>query len=346
MARRHALTLWSWGEQLKHKIGMPVAGGTVGSPAKTIDKVGLSMILGEDSYDSDKESLSYAIVSAAMGDHANKNDIKDYWTKILKIEVTQAELDSMIARQVVRTMACCRSLIERKLPGERDKVAPVVHKVALTGGASRYPLIKTMLLDRLQVADLEPEHWFYFEEDDLKSVVAKGAVLALAAMSRGGDSRFHFDSRMAECLPFDVAYRSFQLNEFRPVYRLQQPYDSLQPTVVPIAEVSGDSTNDSLLRQLSLFRRFPGDGDQLEIADRELPAFDMAKEMQNLERQAGYEHYITWAFDEQIQGDVTVSYDRETHTFNVKDKNENEGRMLTDASEQARSRAPHERGTL
>ncbi len=339
--REHALTLWSWGEQLKQKFGVTVPGRS-GQESQPIRAVGLGLTHGEDGFARETGPLYRAILEAVNG--RNLAGDKAFAAALLKIQVTRAEIDAMVARKVVRTLACCRSLIQAKLPGERDKVAPVVHRVAVSGGASRYPLICEMLLERLQVSDLEEKHWFHYDEADLKNVVAKGAVQALAAMNAGVE-RFRFDSRMADSLPFDVGYKSWRTNDILPVYRLQQKYSALKPVVVEMP-AAGDDPADRLLRQFSLFRRFAGDGDTLDTDDRGLPNFDDGEDLDRLEEQKGYELYLIWEFDEPIVGNVTVSYDHDAHTFGVRDGGNAEGKLRKSEAESLRARAPHERGTL
>jgi molecular chaperone DnaK (HSP70) len=87
-------------------------------------------------------------------------------------EVTRSELENLARPYVARTIACCRRLLEKSGKKPSD-----LSKILLVGGASRMPLVKTMLNEGLlggaQVAFVEPP------DPDL--AVAFGAAVWAAA---------------------------------------------------------------------------------------------------------------------------------------------------------------------
>ena len=96
----------------------------------------------------------------------------------------------------------------------------------------------------------------------------------------------------------------------------------------------------------TLYKRFPGDGDQLEYKDQGLIDFDPSGEITKLMNNKGYSELITWQFNGPISESVTVWYDPITHTFEAKDKNGVRGKPQPSDTIDPRERAPRQRGTL
>jgi len=329
-ARDNANILWSWGEDIKHKLGQKNPSGD------PVESVALEAIAGA-SFSRDTGSLHKAILESVNGSNTTKD--AEFVEQLGQIKIYRAEIDAMIARSVVRTIACCKNLIEQKFPGERGVMAPVVvHKIAVTGKASIYPMISEMIKERLKISDLDPKAWFHFDQKELKSAVAKGAVQALAATRGHAVAKFHFDTRMSECLPFDVAYWSIQENDYKLLYKHQTKYQELVEKTITL--IGTDAVSQTL------YKRFPGDGDQLEHKDQGLIDFDPSGEITKLMSNKGYSELITWQFNGPISESVTVWYDPITHTFEAKDKNGVRGKPQPPDTIDPRERAPRQRGTL
>ena len=329
-SRDNAYILWSWGEKIKHRLGSRPPSGD------PVEFIALEAIAGV-SFNRDTGSLHKAILESVNGSYTSRD--ADFVEQLGQIRIYRAEIDAMIARSVVRTIACCKNLIEQKFPGERGANAPVVvHKIAVTGKASIHLMISEMIKERLKISDLDPKAWFHFDQKELKSAVAKGAVQALAATRGHAVAKFHFDTRMSECLPFDVAYWSIQENDYKPLYKHQTKYQELVEKTIPL--IGTDAVSQTL------FKRFPGDGDQLEFKDQGLIDFDPSGEITKLMANKGYSELITWQFNGPISESVTVWYDPISHTFEAKDKNGVRGKPQPPDTIDPRERAPRQRGTL
>lgn len=322
--RNNANILWSWGENIKHRMKNDVPFVEFG------DVVG-------QSFNRQTGSLYKSILEATNGSQESSD--AEFVEQLARIRIYRSEIDAMIARSVVRTISCCKNLIEQKFPISESTMAPVViHKLAVTGKASNYPMICGMIQQRLKISDLDPKSWLYFDQKELKSAVAKGATQALAAMRGIGVNKFIFDTRMSDCLPFDVAYRSFEGNSFIELYKHQTKYNDLTEKSIPIA------ADESLT--LTLSKRFPGDGDALVHDDEQLIDFDPSEETTKMMKSKGYTDLITWEFPTSIAGPLTVWYDSDTHTFEAKDKNGVSGKPKVQEIFDLKERAPRQRGTL
>ena len=129
--------------------------------------------------------------------------------------------------------------------------------------------------------------------NDLKSSVAKGAVLAMRVTNQAENLDVDFDRRLCDRLPFDVTFRDRVGGVDRVLFREHELYQELGERQVPVPNFRGDDSNK--FRELSLERRWPGD-------DKPSP-------------------YLRFQFPEVIQGPVKVWYDDTKHKFVMHDEN-------------------------
>lgn len=302
--RAFMMRLWGLAEKLKKQF----------SDKRT--SVSLNEVVGE-SINPSRGGLDYAIFQ-----HVNQSQWAELSERFQELAINRWEVDSLIAAQVVRSLACCRNLIEHKLSDASDEVAsPVVHRVVVTGNAARYPLIPEMLRTELGISDLPPEAWFHLDDKELKSAVAKGAVRALAASRNNPQTSFQFDTILSERLPYTIAYKSWQDNDFHPLYRLQEPYAELAICEVPMEALQAAENGQAIAQEFTLYRQFPGDGDDVPMEYKEMPAFDSEEEIKVIRRDRGYYPFETYRFPNGIQSNLKVSYSLDQHRFVVEEKN-------------------------
>ena len=225
------------------------------------------------------------------------------------------EVDALIRKPLERSINNCNGLIEEKLTAHGEEV----HWVAVAGNATRYPLIREMLRDSLDVPFCADR--LEWDTENLKFAVAKGAVLALSVLQTNREV-VTFPSDLSNRLPFDVAFYDRDLNEYLNLFREHDRYDQLPAKTIQIPQVKGEQDGT---RAITLYRHWPGDMDEA--------------------RRPRYTPFLTWKFLEPIKGPVTVSYDlgRTPAEFVVK-YGEIEGELEPVVEETYRS--PVQRGNL
>ncbi len=236
-----------------------------------------------------------------------------------RITISRWEVDALVESQVAKSIRNCNNLIRDKLANLPDDAEEEVHWVVASGNGSRYPLIQEMLRKHLHVPFVDDGR-FTLDERNLKHAVAKGAALALSTLLAMGTVRVEFDSELSECLPFDVAYKDLRTNTNPILCREHVRYDKLENRVVPIVAIRGSSSAGRKLEKFVLERRFPGDD--------------------------GFSPYLSFHFPDGIQGDLEVSYDRQSREFSVRDTLANFTGELKDITDTGMYRSPAQRGDL
>ncbi|WP_020471905.1 Hsp70 family protein [Zavarzinella formosa] len=334
-ARAAANRLWGLGEKLKKLF----TEATADKPGVSV--VSLGMVEGETL------TPHRGGLDAAIFQHVPQGRWTAFSEAVMELQVRRWEVDSLIAAQVVRSLACCRNLIEHKLPGAVDaNTAPVVHRVVVTGNAARYPLIPEMLRGELGISDLPPADWFHLDDKELKSAVAKGAVRALAAISGEPQTKFQFDTLLSERLPYTIAYKNWQKGDFIPLYELQDPYAEMTEKEIPIEAVQQSDSGGSEQQTFTLFRRFPGDGDDLPDEYENMPAFDAEDEIQTIRADRGYSPFESYRFPKGVSTNLKVNYSTTEHRFLVEDVNGQRGEVYIPPELDLKTLPPYQRGNL
>jgi len=232
-----------------------------------------------------------------------------------QVKVQRREVDALIRDLLMRSIDNCNGLIEEKLTVNGEEV----HCVAVAGNATRYPLVRELLKEKLDVPFCEDR--LEWDQDNLKYAVAKGAVLALSVL-QSNRGLIDFPSDLSNRLPFDVAYLDREAGDFHRLFFEHQRYDELPPSTIKIRPAKGERDGAKVV---TLYRHWPGDADA--------------------NRRPRYTPFLTWKFPEPINGPVTVSYDlsRTPPGFTVK-YGEMEG-VLEETQEET-YRSPVQRGNL
>ena len=336
--RANMMRLWRIGEKLKRLF----AGTT--DPFAVVK---LDMLRGE-SFLANIHPLHAAVLNLVpLGER------EDLVERIRQMPIQRWEVDSLIAAQVIRSLACCRYLYEPSDDPHEPRQSRVVHKVVVTGNAARYPMIPEMIINELGVCDLPKEDWFQLEDDNLKNAVAKGAVQALEAVRSAPINSFQFPTDLSERLPYTVAYRDWTKREFIPICHLQELYSKLtDPKPIPIEASQDASTPDgqpATGQTITLFRRFPGDGADLPDEYQDMPAFDAEDEVKMIRDYAGFTPFQVFQFPTGITSKdkmLKVRYSIEEHQFVVED---DMGRGQSPADGMAahiRTLPPYQRGNI
>jgi molecular chaperone DnaK (HSP70) len=180
-------------------------------------------------------------------------------TALANLVVRRPDVDVLIRAVLQDSIAKCNRLIQEILVEDRQKQGfepEMVHWVVTAGNGCRYPLIREMLAQQLQVAvDFNELH----EPDDgnRKSAVAKGAALALAAQTNIGNLRIEFDKDLCHRLPYDIAYHhtGFDADEYRVLFEKNQRYTEGETRALRILPPRGQAQTF----QITLHNRWAGE---------------------------------------------------------------------------------------
>jgi hypothetical protein len=169
-----------------------------------------------------------------------------------KITLSTDEVDALIERDTRESVRYARCLIESRLPRGQE-----VHWVYVVGNASRWPLIRRMILHPehgLPIRFLE-ERLRPVPEADLKNSVAKGALRVMQVRERFEDYWVEFDEKLMERLPFDIQRKGAKPLE-TVLFKENVLYDELPKRDIVIEPPrAGRSAADEIV----LNRVWPGD---------------------------------------------------------------------------------------
>jgi hypothetical protein len=237
------------------------------------------------------------------------------------IKIRRKDIDVLIRDDVMRSIQRANWLIKKKM-ARVGGTAPDggmpedVQRFVLLGNGSRYPLIEQLLREHLNVMFFDDR--LRFDKDNLKTAVAKGAVLALATELAAPDIRIEFDWSMADELPFDVGYTQWTVGG-APNYLFfeGENYKDIaeRPQTIEVLLPPEDRRR---ARNLQLVRRWPGE----------------TKE----------EEYLAFDFERGIEGPLTLEYDAQVD-FKVTDSNGAQGKLIETMNQDVYLH-PVERGTL
>ncbi len=261
------LDLWTVAEEVKKKLSSSNT-ATVG---EAVSKLG------------QRESALLQLVARANGMKTETaNDV------LSKVEVEQRLVNELIERDVRATIQVANEMLREKL----NNVDPEseVHRVYVVGNASRYPLIREMLADELNVRFVEER--LIFDKENLKNAVVKGAVLARRLDDIFGRLNIEFDSRLSDRLPYDIIYEDLTIGD-RVLFKEHRQYSDLEP--VHIDSSSKDGAGSQLL---PLYRRWPGTKKEPDA-------------------------YFSFEFAAPIAGPIEVNYDPKTRSFWMRSEQDN-----------------------
>ncbi len=236
---------------------------------------------------------------------------------LLRIRIRRKDVDALVRDDILRGIDHCNRLIRKKLANGPGGQPEEVHRFILLGNGSRYPLVPELLRQHLSVLFFDER--LEFDRDNLKTAVAKGAVLALATELAAPDVRIDFDWSLCERLPFDVGYPRLALGgKIRLLFQEGELYDDIakRPETVEVLPPAEDRRAD----RLPLLRRWPGEDEEK------------------------WSPYLEFYFRHGIEGAVTIEYDP-VQEFQARDSAGNVGELI-DSGNRDVYLHPVERGTL
>jgi hypothetical protein len=214
----------------------------------------------------------------------HKIDREPLTKQLLGLEVNREEVDVLIRDQVTSSIDYANRMIAAKLPDSE------VHWVYVVGNASLYPLIHTMIEERLDVPFIRGR-LKEVREEDLKSSVAKGAVLALRMQTAFMGVDIAFDGERADRLPYSITFSDRAVGGDRILFREHEQYGALTEKQIAVPDFKDQG--DQPYREIYLGRQWPGD-------DAPSP-------------------FLRFEFREAIRGPIAVWYDAEVHQFLMRD---------------------------
>jgi hypothetical protein len=242
--------------------------------------------------------------------------------RLRSVQVKRPEVDGLIREKVELSVRRCNQLIRKRLVEEAAGAPEEVERVVLLGNGSHYPLVQQALREQLNVLFYDERR--VFDEEELKTAVAKGAVLALGMKETVPDVRIDFDWSACARLPYDVGYVS-KGALVRWLYFEGQSYDEIaNGPPQQVAVLPGEL--EQRPHVLQLVRRWPGDEPDQRRGER------------------GYEPYLTFDFAYGIDGTVTIEHDP-MQEFRAIDSSGQAGKLVSSGNEEVYLH-PVERGTL
>lgn len=175
-----------------------------------------------------------------------------------EITLSAVEVDELIKDTIKSGIDKVNHLIESRV-GANDEI----HRVYVIGNASRYPLIREMLDKHLLVQFLSGSEdnpgRLHFDELNLKSAVAKGAVIAHSLQDTGFGFHVKFDDHLIDRLPFDLTYLDLADGIEREIYKEHESYRVLEQEVREIKVPNSRETGVEAGSLVTLRRRWPGE---------------------------------------------------------------------------------------
>ncbi|MFO0957179.1 MAG: hypothetical protein U0800_06890 [Isosphaeraceae bacterium] len=233
------------------------------------------------------------------------------------IEIHREEIDALIAEPLEQSIEYANRMIAAKL-GRPDSPGGEVHRVYVVGNASRYPTVRRMIEEKLQVPFIH-QRIAQVGESDLKNSVAKGAALALRLITAAANLEIDFDRRLNAKLPFDVTIWDPTAGGHRTLYHEHEDYDQLSEKPLPVPEADGFD-DAPMQKDVFLARRWPGD-------DEPRP-------------------FLRFHFEEVIRGPLVIRYDTEDHRFRMRDEGASGEEVVGEELQKAVYIAPVQSGKL
>ncbi|WP_166820103.1 acetate and sugar kinases/Hsc70/actin family protein [Thalassoroseus pseudoceratinae] len=207
------------------------------------------------------------------------------------IRISRSTLDTLIYPKLKELVESCNQMIDEKLVRKTDRnfsdddYPEEIEWVAISGAASRYPLVTELLRSELNVPFINSSDEEFrsqrllIDQEHLKSAVAVGLARVLAVNDSGFGVTIEFDSNLARRLPFDVTYHDPGGGGYLPLFRENTCFDDLPGPDNPISLVPEYRTTSETERSdgergarlVRLYRRFPGQKTDHEYLEYEFP---------------------------------------------------------------------------
>ena len=299
-AKARMIELWQWGEEIKITLSgkkkapedlNPKDPITYNSRSNEIASVKIAKF---SFFQNVSSALAKSILSSFNG--LAPEEVRK---KLDNIEISRAEVDALIGPAVLATISKANNLLRAKMEPVNQYDLNTVNElnwVVLSGNGGQYPLVGEMVTRELHGVDIEDKKKT-IPMDDLKDAVAKGAVLFLNCLKVRGKARVDFDTKLSDCLPFDIGCVNNKTNQIQVIFEEGSRYTKLVEKTIPVYQGEGDA---SQTLQFAILRRYPGE------------------ENPNDPRK-GFKTYMTYTFDEKIRGDLVLKYDLEENNFTLRD---------------------------
>jgi hypothetical protein len=205
---------------------------------------------------------------------------------------------------------------------------PHLDYLVVSGNGGRYPLVNEMLSKELIGVDIDDKKAI-IPVEDLKDAVAKGAVLFLNCMKEQGRARVDFDTKLSDCIPFDIGWLNNGTNIIEVVFEEGLRYSKMKEEEIQVFSQSG---YNSINNQITILRRYPGEEEQ----DKGGPG----------NHTKGFKSYLTFVFKDTIQGNIFIRFDSDKNIFTARDTTNQEPEKTINHEPNDSYLSPIERGNI
>ena len=148
-------------------------------------------------------------------------------------------------------------------------------------------------------------------------------------MKEQGRARVDFDTKLSDCIPFDIGWLDNKTNIIRVVFEEGLRYSKMKEEEI---QVFSQTENNSINNQITILRRYPGEEEQ----DKGGPG----------SHTKGFKSYLTFVFKEPIQGNIFVRFDAEKNIFTARDATNQEPEKTINNEPNDSYLSPIERGNI
>ena len=328
-AKTNMVELWQWAEDIKKALNGPKNIAATSAPklinydpvTQEISGVQIGLKI---SFDPSKGGLAKIITSKF-----DDKDTAEVVKKLERIEIKRSEVDALIHPVLQTTINRSNNLLRKKIESvTQSENIPHLDYLVVSGNGGRYPLVNEMLSKELIGVDIDDKKAI-IPVEDLKDAVAKGAVLFLNCMKEQGRARVDFDTKLSDCIPFDIGWLNNETNIIRVVFEEGLRYSKMKEEEI---QVFSQTENSSINNQITILRRYPGEEEQ----DKGGPG----------SHTKGFKSYLTFVFKEPIQGNIFIRFDAEKNIFTARDATNQEPEKTINNEPNDSFLSPIERGNI
>lgn len=328
-AKTNIVDLWQWAEDIKKALNGPKnitatpASKLINYDPVTQEISGVQIGL-KISFDPSKGGLAKIITSKF-----DEKDTAEVVKKLERIEIKRSEIDALIHPVLHTTINRANNLLRKKMESvTQSENIPHLDYLVVSGNGGRYPFVNEMLSKELIGVDIDDKKAI-IPIEDLKDAVAKGAVLFLNCMKEQGRARVDFDTKLSDCIPFDIGWFNNETNIIEVIFEEGLRYSKMKEEEIQVFSQSG---SNSINNQITILRRYPGEEEQ----DKGGPG----------SHNKGFKSYLTFVFKEPIQGNIFIRFDVEKNIFTARDAANQEPEKTINNEENDSYLSPIERGNI
>ena len=328
-AKTNMVDLWQWAEDIKKALNGPKNIAVTSGPklinydpvTQEISGVQIGLKI---SFDPSKGGLAKIITSKF-----DDKDTTEVVKKLERIEIKRSEVDALIHPVLQTTINRANNLLRKKMESvTQSENIPHLDYLVVSGNGGRYPLVNEMLSKELIGVDIDDKKAI-IPVEDLKDAVAKGAVLFLNCMKEQGRARVDFDTKLSDCIPFDIGWLNNGTNIIEVVFEEGLRYSKMKEEEIQVFSQSG---YNSINNQITILRRYPGEEEQ----DKGGPG----------NHTKGFKSYLTFVFKDTIQGNIFIRFDSDKNIFTARDTTNQEPEKTINHEPNDSYLSPIERGNI